>query len=1665
MDKTFEKLTHKLLNFSRRNRILHCPDKKTGIKFRDISYFLNEASLKEDSVSFEFEIFDKDLQQYEKIKELIDDYKSLKKDDSLNLEFKDDENLSKLNELKKQIFIEAPELDEFIIKNEKSLETVDLDVFFDVPFQPWGKALTPRLNRCRLNTKRISDEHGQDTLYFSFGVLKWKDPKEKIKEYFSPLLFFPVEILLKKNPKRFVIKDFEEGSFQNNYVLNLILNKNFDAPENIIPDLKTSGSFYESIELFFETLEKNLKEHLPNLEYEIIRSVKFENFALDFLYWEAKKFKEKYQDDELIKILCGDSYKKDPLPPLPNGNSLDALDQAFKSKDLNNCVLEADSSQLEVIHKAQSGANLVVTGPPGTGKSQTIVNLISDFVARGKKVLFVCAKKVALEVVYDRLKLDDRNNLQKLALPLFESNINKKDFYNSIYEDFKERVDSISKQNKQEEFVKEFTQKQSSQNILNKYASVLLEKTGQMQVSPWYAYGQWANSYFQIDCKDVSFNQSVYSTISLEDFQELSKLIQNLSNFSHLFPQEKMSFYSFFNWNEFSPIEIEKIKQKIPSLIDEINKLIEIFKKVNIENIINDISIEEVNVLAKDGIDFLQSLKNNENLQTELQYIKNSLNELIAKYTKYKEKNVIEYKQNITPDEFVGIDNQIQEKGILKFKYFNFYFQESNPDISIDDFFTKLGSNLTNIKQALDVISKKTFLKDIPLHEIFKYTNNWEFFSIFNRWDPAIFSSELFKKEFISFGIALKKANTFANELKEKGINLNKISHEEIEEIYFNFKNNYSSFFSKFTKDYKNDYQKFNHYFYGNVKFSKEDILSTLQNLREFCQQREEIKNLSIFNSDLIKNNHINDLSQWSDILEGLERLQENTYPLWLTNALKQNISEVVDCFKEINVLISEEESIEIFNSLFLQEIQDRISNPSKLKSYIVFLENTYSVLKSIEQYFTHGMHWTLRTIPNCIKEIDYLNNLQKEFFNISNSFEKSPFSQNFFYFAENEWSEKKDLFNCAQNLINSLGQDLLYSFLSNVKTSEFSLIQDKINAIQNIFKDIGFQMNTTLSILDMQNKISDANDHIDDLHDWMRFKVCVNTLISTYGFKDTIESIISQNIEKNYVYHVFCSLFWTKWIEECGKENQILWKTGINLKGTVLEFGEKDKKLQKLKCQEILEKYNALNELEHPWETRILKEQANRKRSHMPLRKFIPQTQDTMFQLKKCWLMSPQALVNYLPLDKQQTPLFDVVIFDEASQLTPQEAMSGLVRGKQVIVVGDPKQLPPTRFFIKELENEEEDDERFAVEDYESVLDILSVSLPETQQPMLRWHYRCKYESLIAASNKYFYRNKLVTFPSNMNSKEGLEFNYNKDIYDRGNSQTNKGEAQRIVDNCFEFWKTMNASGETKSLGIICLNSNQEELVRDLLEAQMRDSSNIAMLNFFDENSTQKEEFFIKNLENVQGDERDVIFLSIGYGYDESGGMKNNFGPLNKAGGGRRLNVAISRAREKMTVFSSIRHEDIKGTVGEGGNILRKFLQYAEMCPQVGVQEALFTPDTEVNSGNYYNDTDSPFEDSVISILEELGYTVHKQIGVSGFKIDIAIVDPNDSGRYLLGIECDGATYHGTHCARERDRLRQEILERRGWTIFRIWSTDWFSNPQAIIQELKQTIQHLKND
>jgi len=591
-----------------------------------------------------------------------------------------------------------------------------------------------------------------------------------------------------------------------------------------------------------------------------------------------------------------------------------------------------------------------------------------------------------------------------------------------------------------------------------------------------------------------------------------------------------------------------------------------------------------------------------------------------------------------------------------------------------------------------------------------------------------------------------------------------------------------------------------------------------------------------------------------------------------------------------------------------------------------------------------------------------------------------------------------------------------------------------------------------------------DLYAHAQEANDWVEYRTAATALDDAVGAQvmNALRAVIDDStlVPGTVLSHVYLS-----WLGHVYRAAPALQFAPRDMEEAIKKFRDLDARLPRSTRERVraacLAVYpsNAGNS-NGMGELGVLGRELSKRKRRLPVRKLVARIPNLLQKLKPVFMMSPLAVSQYLPrgVNDSDTLTFDTVIFDEASQVFPEDAVPTIARGRQCIVVGDQLQLPPTSFFRKgDSDDFDADDDVPTTENrlvgVESILDVLvGMSGAGVSAVYLQVHYRSQHDALIRYSNHYFYSDRLLTFPSASRERPGLGVRsiYLPDArFEAGGSRTNRVEAERVVQTVFEL---MEVQPPTESIGVVALSRPQADLIQELID--LRRISDRRFDARFAEQAHER--FFVKNLENVQGDERDHMILSIGYGPTTgSGAVPNRFGPLNAEGGHRRLNVAVSRARRSMTVVHSLRPEDIHSEM-PGAQLLRRYLEFLRNG-DASIEGAV-TLASE-------SEADSAFEEAVGRALEQRGYLIKRQVGCAKYSIDIAVVS-RDGSSFDLGIECDGAAYHRSPSARDRDRLRQEILERLGWRgrIHRVWSTAWIRNPEAEIAAIERSIRRARS-
>jgi very-short-patch-repair endonuclease len=580
----------------------------------------------------------------------------------------------------------------------------------------------------------------------------------------------------------------------------------------------------------------------------------------------------------------------------------------------------------------------------------------------------------------------------------------------------------------------------------------------------------------------------------------------------------------------------------------------------------------------------------------------------------------------------------------------------------------------------------------------------------------------------------------------------------------------------------------------------------------------------------------------------------------------------------------------------------------------------------------------------------------------------------------------------------------------------------------------------------DVTELLEALKETVGDIEEWLEY--CrARERLAELGVSDVASFCETHRIPAEHLTDVVERACLEGWLDDVLRTDSVrLGQVRADqLNPIVDQFRELDSELIRRTAGRVIEACNRRRPRTTVGAAGVIQREAQKQRKHMPVRRLLEEAGEVAQALKPCFMMSPLTVSQFLPPSLR----FDAVVFDEASQVRPSDAINCIYRGAQLIVAGDDKQLPPTSFFeaVSMDGDEEWEDDQF--EQYESILKQCKAG--GLRELSLRWHYRSQHEDLIAYSNEAFYQGRLVTFPGAVHESDELGVKLipvPNGIYRRGTARDNPREAEAVADRVMHWARASAHDPQTEvTVGVVAFSEAQAAAIEIALDR--RREAEPELDEFFAED--RLDGFFVKNLENVQGDERDVMIFSVGYGRDENGKLTMNFGPLNRQGGQRRLNVAITRARQRVEVVSSITGTELEfnADLREGVRHLRRYLDYAA---RGAVALAIELDESGL-------DADSPFEEEVLRTIRAWGYDAVPQVGTAGYRVDIGVKHPAQTGRYALGIECDGWMYHSSKVARDRDRLRQEVLERLGWTIYRIWGTAWYRNRGEQEQRLRAAI------
>jgi len=1405
----------------------------------------------------------------------------------------------------------------------------------------------------------------------------------------------------------------------------------------------------------FDSLVKILKKSFAEskIKNDISSDIRIGQYSFygQQIYEDLRNNEEAIANHEFVDGLIGKgSIIQEGLPADSCPDDLLTVEEDFS-------VLDADVSQMRVIQKAVQGNSLVVQGPPGTGKSQTIVNLVSNLIARGKKVLVVCEKQVALEVVFKRLK---DKGLDKLCLPLFYQNADKKTFAKSVINDRDFLIESYGHSNSSDDTALEL--RENVHRKLWNYACSLSTVVEPLKRSVQWVHGELAKAQALNADRSMPWGDSDPLIITEDAYRRILTILETVSPILHKISDSKFSAWSEIQKENFSPDFASRVRVVLEDIYSAVVEL----GSLQPESIgLNTISalqehMQTVEQLAQFDVNSLPlSLREDITINIAVQALKQAIDSIsvyqeLASSFNSNYKIPLSWKQIVLSEQPIDDDREIAEIRIA--------FEHT----------TKIEAVLTSLTRSVEACQNQD-LFDFSIAELIQYQNILILDPLIIRiknWNEAT-SLQASLGSLMTLQAIYHKLEE-ANAVFEKwAIIRENLDKDDIKKVFVEFDKKYHKYLHIFSSGYSSTKKIVSAWCNFNTPKKYADIQQVVSAVRDSQNLEEKLKILLIqFNEKYIVSGRFitpheipilsgsaKNLSEWmrqgnkSELSAHLKQVVEK-------NSNPRAMKSFGDSLKDLESLLSG--SWSIFTNLSnldrvsIADVSSSFGELSDRSKDIIYLEETVGTFLIKKED-----HRTLDSLRKDVKNINQLkaclNQIEPTIFEIFTSNE-NPIS----LITKREGLEKittelesllehlSKLPDCPNDI--SLKESIRVTRESRVNVSKWKSVLGNYEkhafSLNKLFEnEKSLILVETLQLNIFQEKLSEMIQDQEGLAAWMEYRRYSHQM-KDLGYSWFLDSLQGSAIKNPGA--LFAESLWNAWLEKYYNNDPDLRNFNVHEHTKIIEeFRKLEKRVLDINAKRILQRITPeikkvkerRGELE-----RFLLHQSQLQKQHKPVRQVVMKCTSHIQQYKPCWMMSPLTLSSYIPYG---TLDFNTVIFDEASQMRVEHALGAIARGKQVIIFGDEHQLPPTSFFDVASDDDSEDAQD---QDYESILHAARTVLPESSDSLL-YHYRSKYEDLIAFSNCEVYKDRLITFPNPDHTSRGVQFEYVEDgIFDGGikkedhaGTRRNDIEAKRVVEMCAQSV----ANHPNKSIGVIAFSKSQEVAIRDALIEFLK--SNPELQEKLNEDQDGSDAFFIKNLESVQGDERDIIVLSIGYGKDKNGNFFNRFGPINGTNGYRRLNVAVTRAKEKLICVSSFKSTEMKaGETSRGAKMLQKYLDYAEHGVKTLDGSRLVVEGEDVEA-------DSPFEIEVKRALEERGYEVKKQIGVSGFKIDLAIINPKTGTDYILGIECDGASYHSSYSARVNDRLRQDILERLDWSIYRVWSQHWITHKEEILDDI----------
>ncbi|MEX1196352.1 MAG: DUF4011 domain-containing anti-phage protein Hhe [Pseudohongiellaceae bacterium] len=1544
-------------------------------------------------------------------------------------------------------------------------------------------------------------EMGANILYLALGFLEWYEASSSDQVRLAPLFLVPVTIERGRLDKSTATYQFSLRYSGEEIIPNLSLREKLRADFAMaLPDLQDNVA----PEDYIREVANLIEEQQPRWRVRRYISLALLNFSKLLMYldldrsrWPAES--PLIEHPTVSRFLSG--YRpagEEEIPIDPGFGEEHVIDEITTVHDDYPLIHNADSSQHSALIDALDGSDLVIEGPPGTGKSQTIANLIAAAMVRGKKVLFVAEKLAALEVVKNRL---DEAGLGDFCLELHSHKSQKR----KVLEDVSTRINKQSLYESSSEVDTEIRRYERLRKELTGYAKDINQQ--------WKNTGKTLHELFSSATRYRKIISIKPDAVRPEGYDGdhyspdvHSKNLDKVSSFSDVYRSltEQLGdpdalrkhLWRGVGNGDLQILDVDSVVQSLADWQKALHQVNE--QRISIAHLL-DCAPEEVSPTVGElerlvtDLNLLPALQGNELLDTlpllrgdvlskTKRYL--SLFEKIQESYAALEKRVApEILQDLSLIDRIVLSSEILRNRVGKTVTLGLLAEAISRLSAMRDQLEQLEEPLRGMAEALGETGEQHLsMSERGLKEMQSVVR------AVAQLKPAYwrYRDNLFDNE--ELDDLLPALNTDVEQLKkqrallENTFRLDRIPPEsEVARLRDTLID--GGLLKWLRSDWRAARAQVRLYAVNSrVKFK--ELLDNLDDLAGYARSISKLNSSSVYQESL--GDYINGVDTEIETLIALRdwyrqirqqygvgfgpkvalghailELPEDTARAVRSLADRGLLSQLDDIFDDLQSIRG------VFSPVTVLQRNDALlAGPTGivadlLKDVTTAINDCMSIGadqgSAIEEMVNQVEELaTLKSNVQAWADADYDNRL----FGGRLGLKAGPETDNFAALGRLRATLKvaeildKRIHNksiqsyCYQNPGSSAIKALLSQ--SHSLGEATALHSNALNAYSELVR-LDYESWTSQSGESIE-AVLEHNDHAiaarDQLAAWLDY-VRSRDSLEQLGLQKLVRCIDNQTLPITELEDAYKAAIFDLLAREVLQERPHLARFfGPSHDVVRTQFAECDEKLSQLQRsraaytisrQTVPEGTQGARASELTEKALLDRECAKQKR-HIPIRQLVDRAGNALLSLKPCFMMGPMSVAQYLAPGQLS---FDLVIMDEASQIKPQDALGAIARGSQLVVVGDPKQLPPTSFFDRIMEDEDEDPT--SLQESESILDA---ALPMFPARRLRWHYRSQHENLIAFSNREFYDENLVLFPSPNSETTSYGIKYHRVARGCFVNRRNMEESREIALAVKEHF--LHHSDE--SLGIVAMSSEQRLQIESAVESLGKDDP--AFQTLLEQDMDRREPLFIKNLENVQGDERDVIMISMTYGPSEPGGkVYQRFGPINADVGWRRLNVLFTRSRRRMHIFSSMRADDILVQPGSkrGVKALKDFLAYCE----TGILHR--------SSVSTRKPPDSDFEIAVMEMLGEHGFEAVPQVGVAGFFIDLAVRDPGKPGRFLMGIECDGATYHSAKSARDRDHLRQKILERLGWRIRRIWSTDWFKQPDVVLKPLIKELNELK--